>query len=216
VVAANLARGADGRFTALHAAPLYRAAKTAGFLYQAELRALISERLGLRWGPVRKGAAELAAVPQEVLAEFSKRRHEMERAALEGGIGLSSKASGQAAALATRDRKLYGIDTHTWREEVRARAGELGLGARELVKLSADGQARVTSGQATRDAVDERALDRCVRTPSTWTSLDNVDRTSRFCYFGSAGINRHGEGDERALHRRSSDPRRPRVMRRRS
>ena len=30
VVAANLARGSDGRFTALHGAPLYRAAKTAG------------------------------------------------------------------------------------------------------------------------------------------------------------------------------------------
>src|ERR1019366_4625479 len=29
----------------------------------------------------------------------------------------------------------------------------------------------------------------------------------------SAGINRHGEGDERVLHRRSSDPRWPRVMR---
>jgi hypothetical protein len=29
-----------------------------------------------------------------------------------------------------------------------------------------------------------------------------------------AGINRHGEGDERALHRRSSDPRWPQVMRR--
>ena len=32
----------------------------------------------------------------------------------------------------------------------------------------------------------------------------------------SAGINRHGGGDGRALHRRSSDPRWPRVMRRRS
>ena len=30
VVAANLARGPDGRFTALHSAELYRAAKTAG------------------------------------------------------------------------------------------------------------------------------------------------------------------------------------------
>jgi hypothetical protein len=30
----------------------------------------------------------------------------------------------------------------------------------------------------------------------------------------SVGINRHGEGDERALHRRSSEPRWPRVMRR--
>jgi hypothetical protein len=34
--------------------------------------------------------------------------------------------------------------------------------------------------------------------------------------YGGAGINRHGEGDGRALHRRSSDPRWPRVMRRRS
>ncbi len=31
----------------------------------------------------------------------------------------------------------------------------------------------------------------------------------------SAGMNRHGEGDERARHRRSSDPRWPQVMRRR-
>ncbi len=34
-------------------------------------------------------------------------------------------------------------------------------------------------------------------------------------FFWCAGINRHGEGDESALHRRSSDPRWPRVMRRR-
>jgi conjugative relaxase-like TrwC/TraI family protein len=38
VVAANLARGSDGRFTALHGAPPYRSAKTAGFLYQSHLR----------------------------------------------------------------------------------------------------------------------------------------------------------------------------------
>ena len=36
------------------------------------------------------------------------------------------------------------------------------------------------------------------------------------CVRESAGINRHGEGDENALHRRSSDPRWPRVMRWRS
>src|SRR5271170_1280135 len=63
VVAANLTRGRDGRYTALHAAPVYRAAKTAGYLYQSHLRELVSERLGLDWGDVRKGAAELTAVP---------------------------------------------------------------------------------------------------------------------------------------------------------
>ncbi len=135
VVAANLARGVDGRFTALWGAPLYRAAKTAGFLYQAHLRALVSERLGLEWGAVRNGAAELAGVERLVLEEFSKRRLEMLREAERGGIGLGSKAAAESAALATRDRKRYGVETHTWREEVRARAGELGLGARELSEL---------------------------------------------------------------------------------
>ena len=50
VVAANLTRGPDGRHTALHGTPLYRAAKTAGYLYQAQLRLRVSEALGLEVG----------------------------------------------------------------------------------------------------------------------------------------------------------------------
>ena len=64
VVAANLARGEDGRYTALHHPSLYRAARTAGYLYQAHLRAAVRDRLGLEWGPVHKGAAELAELPR--------------------------------------------------------------------------------------------------------------------------------------------------------
>ena len=101
VVAANLARGPDGRFTALHATELYRAAKTAGYLYQAHLRALVTERLGLEWGPVRKGAAELADIDRPVVEHFSQRRHEMVREAERGGIGLGSKSAAEHAALAT-------------------------------------------------------------------------------------------------------------------
>jgi conjugative relaxase-like TrwC/TraI family protein len=135
VVAANMTCGPDGRYSALHGTPLYRAAKTAGYLYQSHLRALITERLSLTWGPVQKGAAELDGVPWAVLEEFSKRRREMLREAEEGGISLSSKTAAEKAAIATRDRKHYGIDTHTWREEVRARAAELGLGTREVELL---------------------------------------------------------------------------------
>jgi conjugative relaxase-like TrwC/TraI family protein len=158
VVAANLARGSDGRFTALHGTPLYRAAKTAGFLYQAHLRALVSDRLGLEWGEVRNGAAELAGVRRPVLEHFSKRRHEMLRAAEDGGIGLGSKSSAEHAALATRDRKRYGVDTHTWREEVRARAGELGLGRTEVAELLDAGQDRLARRLAPPPEVDERRL----------------------------------------------------------
>jgi conjugative relaxase-like TrwC/TraI family protein len=158
VVAANLTRGPDGRFTALHGAPLYRSAKTAGYLYQAHLRATITDQLGLEWGEVRKGAAELADVPAEILVEFSKRRQEMLRAAELGGISLDTKAGGEAAALATRDRKEYGIDTHTWREEIQARASELGFGREEITELLEVGRERLAHGLAQHDVSDELVL----------------------------------------------------------
>jgi conjugative relaxase-like TrwC/TraI family protein len=55
VVAANLARGSDGRWSALHGYPLFRHAKAAGSLYQAHLRAAVSERLSVVGG-VGRGA----------------------------------------------------------------------------------------------------------------------------------------------------------------
>ena len=88
VVAANMSRGPDGRYTALHGTPLYRAAMTAGYLYQSHLRGLVRERLGLEWVPVHNGASELAAVPELVLREFSKRRQQMQR--LAAGVASGS------------------------------------------------------------------------------------------------------------------------------
>ncbi len=82
----------------------------------------------------------------------------MLREAQEGGIRLGTKASAERAALATRDRKQYGLETHTWREEVRARAGELGLGAREVAELMQISTERIASNLAVRGGVDERAL----------------------------------------------------------
>jgi conjugative relaxase-like TrwC/TraI family protein len=174
VVAANLARGPDGRFTALHGTPLYRAAKTAGFLYQAHLRALVSERLGLEWGEVVNGAAELAGVERPVLEHFSKRRHEMLREALAGGIGLGTKAAAESAALATRDRKQYGVETHTWREEVRARSGELGLGAEEVADLLRKARERVSANPSRPDPQDERALADRLAGPEGLTERSNA------------------------------------------
>jgi conjugative relaxase-like TrwC/TraI family protein len=189
VVAANLAQGSDGRFTALYGAPLYRAAKTAGFLYQSHLRALVSRRLGLEWGEVHKGAAELAGVERPVLEQFSKRRHEMLREALEGGIGLGSKAAAESAALVTRDRKRYGVETHTWREEVRARAAELGLGKDELAELIDEGRERVQRGLSRREEVDERALGDRLASPHGLTERSNTfdERAVLQEFAGAAG-----------------------------
>jgi hypothetical protein len=123
VVAANVACGSDGRWTALHGHELYTHAKTAGFLYQAHLRAEVRERLGLEWGPVVKGAAELVDVSPDVLAHFSTRSREAREAAAEVGQELDSWERRNHWALKTRERKQYGVDAHTWhRRSAPARA----------------------------------------------------------------------------------------------
>lgn len=144
VVCANAAEGPDGRWTALDGRHLFRHAKTAGFLYQAHLRAEVVERLGLEWGPVTKGAAELTAVEPEVLSEFSRRRHEMLRAAEAAGIEDLASARGEYIALESRDPKTYDEDSTRWRENARARAAEHGLTTDALARLAVGAGERPT------------------------------------------------------------------------
>ena len=138
VVAANVARGTDGRWTALDATPIYQHAKAAGFLYQAHLRAAVRERLPwVRWGPVRNGMAEIEQLAPQVLREFSTRRRqieERERELVAAGVEVGDSGR-EAIAHDTRKHKRYGVDTAPWQQVVRARAAEHGLGARELDAL---------------------------------------------------------------------------------
>jgi hypothetical protein len=158
VVCANVARGPDGRWTALDGRQLYEHAKTAGYLYQAHLRVEVRERLGLDWGPVSKGAAELEALPAEVLSVFSRRRQEIVEAAREAGIEDLASERGKYLAVLTRERKQYGIETHSWREEVRARASEHGLDQGAIEQLTTTGHERLAAGELGDVAVDERAV----------------------------------------------------------
>ncbi|HEX5925350.1 MAG TPA: relaxase domain-containing protein, partial [Baekduia sp.] len=106
--------------------------------YQAHLRAAVRERLPwVRWGPVRNGMAEIEQIEPAVLREFSTRRRqivERERELVAAGVEVSDGGR-EAIAHATRGRKRYGVDTAPWRDVVRARAAEHGLGARELYAL---------------------------------------------------------------------------------
>jgi conjugative relaxase-like TrwC/TraI family protein len=158
VVCANVARGADGRWTALHAQPLYRHARTAGYLYQAHLRAEVRDRLGWEWGPVTKGMAELAHSPRGLLEHFSQRSAAVREAAAENGQELDSWARRNHWALKTRERKHYGIDDHTWFEEVSARAAEHGHDRAARAAVVADGQRRLRAGLPHEDPGAAREL----------------------------------------------------------
>jgi Ti-type conjugative transfer relaxase TraA len=132
VVAGNLTLGPDGRWTALDARHLYRHAKTAGFLYQAELRREVTERLGLSWGPVEHGTADIEGVPRGVVEHFSQRRAEILRHMAEHG-GRSA-ASAQVAALETRRAK-QDVNADRLREQWSARAAEHGLTGPRLARI---------------------------------------------------------------------------------
>ncbi len=140
VLVANMTRGPDGRWTALDARRLYVNAKTGGYLYQAQLRAELTRRLGVEWGPVRRGQADLAGIPVGVLRAFSRRRAELEERMAERGE-RSSRAA-QIAALDTRRAKDYSVAAQTLGEEWRERARTLGLGPGQLHDLLGRTRAR--------------------------------------------------------------------------
>jgi conjugative relaxase-like TrwC/TraI family protein len=129
LVIANRVRGADGRWSAPDMRPVYTHAKTAGTIADAVMRDQLRRSLGVEWGPVTNGIAELVAVPTDVREHFSARHTEiMEEASARGLTSMSGIAAIQRE---TRDRKRMiarGEAVAGWR----ARAAEHGFGEHEL------------------------------------------------------------------------------------
>jgi Ti-type conjugative transfer relaxase TraA len=104
VLVANLARTTDdGVWRTLDSRRLFAHAKTAGVLYQAQLRFELTRRLGGAWQPVVNGHADLQGIGVKVIEQFSQRRaaiveHMTAR-------GETSAAAAQVATLETRQAK---------------------------------------------------------------------------------------------------------------
>jgi conjugative relaxase-like TrwC/TraI family protein len=101
VLVANATKGPDGRWTRLHHPSIYEHAKTAGYIYEAQMRHELTRRLGVEWQEVRNGIAELEGFADHQLREFSTRRRQILEAA---GPGASARAR-QVANLTTREAK---------------------------------------------------------------------------------------------------------------
>ena len=134
LVVANAVEGSDGRWSAPDMRPVFQAAKTAGTIAEAAMRAELTRRLGVEWGEVRNGTAELAGVPDRALAHFSRRRAETRE--LAEARGARTLQAVGAAQRETRDHKRE-IDRERAQAEWRARAAEHGFGRRELRKMLA-------------------------------------------------------------------------------
>jgi len=136
--------GAPRAWRTLNAHHLYQHQKAAGYVFQAELRVRLTERLGVEWTDVHKGAAEVVGVPKELAVRLSKRSKQIAEELDRTGRGGSAREA-ELAALSTRRAKGE-FDIADQRLEWQALSEEYGFGAGELAQ--------------TLDRTDFRDLDR--------------------------------------------------------
>lgn len=173
VLVANMTRGPDGRWTALDAKRLYAHAKTGGYLYQAQLRAELTRRLGVQWTQVRNGQAEIAGFASPVLRAFSQRRAEVKARMDERGE--QSARAAQTAALDTRRAKDYAVDSERLVDTWRRRAVQLGLDLAELVDLLHRSEPHPLDEQQAQSVQDQLAgPDGLTRQRSSFTRRDVI------------------------------------------
>lgn len=134
VLVANSVLAADGKWRTIDATGLYDHAKTAGYIYSAQLRHELTARLGVGWGDIENGLADIDGVSLELIKQFSKRREQIEAKLAEWG--LTSAKVAQVSTLETRRAKETAPEhssdlTARWRVE----AAGLGWTAVDLTEV---------------------------------------------------------------------------------
>lgn len=104
VVVGNRVRGNDGKWRTLNGRLLYRHKLAAGYIHEAELRARLTQRLGVRWQPVVHGMADIQGFTREQIEAFSQRRQQINKTRDELGVE-DTAANNATITLATRGAK---------------------------------------------------------------------------------------------------------------
>jgi conjugative relaxase-like TrwC/TraI family protein len=181
VLVQNAAQGPDGRWTALDSDRLYAQLMAADHLYLAAERAALTERLGVRWGPVdeRSGAAEIVGLDDRALIErFSKRSEQLHEWLAEQG--LSGIKASSAAAVATRAPKDHSESEQSIYQRWARELAEQGVAERQLAEVCAGGRGR----PATRAELDAALTalagpEGLTAEVSTFTRTDVVDALAK-------------------------------------
>jgi conjugative relaxase-like TrwC/TraI family protein len=181
VLVQNAAQGPDGRWTALDSDRLYAHLMGADHLYLAAERAALTQRLGVRWGPVdgRSGASEIQGLDDRTLIErFSKRSEEIVQWL--DAHGLSGIKASSAAAVATRAPKDYAESEHSVYQRWTAELAEQGVGERQLAEVCSGGRGRPATRTELDAALDTLAgPDGLTGQVSTFTRTDVVDALAK-------------------------------------
>jgi conjugative relaxase-like TrwC/TraI family protein len=181
VLVQNAAHGPDGRWTALDSDRLYAHLMAADHLYLAAERAALTERLGVRWGPVdeRSGAAEIIGLDDRALIErFSKRSEQIDHWLAEQG--LSGIKASSAAAVATRAPKDHRESEQSVYQRWARELAEQGVGERQLAEVCRGERGRPATAQEVRQVLEELAgPEGLTEQASTFTRADVVDALAK-------------------------------------
>ena len=145
VLVANLAQGPDGRWSALDGRGLYLELGTARDLYETQLRAELTLRLGVSWRELQGAWADLAGIDPSVSRAFSRRSAEIE-AALEQS-GRSGPRARRIASVKTRPGKDLGTAYEELVSDWRERSYRLGVSEARLASVV--GRSRAGTPDAT-------------------------------------------------------------------
>src|SRR5215217_2018338 len=181
VLVQNAAQGPDGRWTALDSDRLYGQLMAADHLYLAAERAALTQRLGVRWGPVdqRSGAAEIQGLDDRTLIErFSKRSEQIDQWL--DTHGLSGIKASSAAAVATRAPKDYSGSEASVYQRWTQELAEQGVGERQLAEVCSGGRGRLATRTELDAALDALAgPDGLTGQVSSFTRTDVVDALAK-------------------------------------
>lgn len=155
VLVPNMLLGEDGKWATPDARWLYTSAKTIGYLYEAQLRHNLTVALGVEWGQVVNGIADIEHIPAEVLTAFSTRRAEIEeRMAIRN---QHSPKAAMIAALDTRRTKQADPGVTEMRAHWAERATEIGFDPAQL--RDAIGRSEATPiGKEKQRSTEDRLL----------------------------------------------------------
>jgi len=172
MLVANMAECDDGRWRTLDGRVLFQYARTAGFLYEAQLRRELTVRLGVEWEPIENGIADLVGIDEDVRDQFSDRRREITEHLDQ--VGFRSARAAQIAALETRRAKDPSVDATAMSEVWAAKAAVIGFDPATLAAVvgRVPAQAPMIDAQAIlADLVSEAGL---TRQASTFTRRDTL------------------------------------------
>ncbi len=180
VIAAKV-QDPTGKWLSLDARFLKQQQRSISWVYASAVRSELSGRLGVSWGPVSDGHAEIDGVPGDLLKLFSQRSQQVEAKTAELVAAWVDERDGaepdartiyqleRRAVLASRPAKQDTVESETLRSEwtERARAGGF-----EPLSLPV-GQSRLpASAGVDVDTVITEALEAVAASSSTWLRAD--------------------------------------------